>query len=82
VSTERFERELPARSSELDRASIPEEVLAVIAAAVAELEAADAGHAAPAEAVAPGGPRYVWRFSGRWWSRPVPVRRDRPVRWW
>jgi hypothetical protein len=19
-----------------------------------------------------------WRFSGRWWSRPVPVRRDRP----
>lgn len=20
----------------------------------------------------------AWRFSGRWWSRPVPVRRDRP----
>jgi hypothetical protein len=19
-----------------------------------------------------------WRFSGRWWSRPVPTRRDRP----
>ncbi|MEI7593049.1 MAG: hypothetical protein WCK41_07505 [Actinomycetes bacterium] len=19
-----------------------------------------------------------WRFSGRWWSRPVPIRRDRP----
>ena len=19
-----------------------------------------------------------WRFSGRWWSRPVPVRRSRP----
>jgi hypothetical protein len=19
-----------------------------------------------------------WRFSGRWWSRPVPQRRDRP----
>ena len=19
-----------------------------------------------------------WRFSGRWWSRPVPARRDRP----
>lgn len=19
-----------------------------------------------------------WRFSGRWWSRPTPVRRDRP----
>ena len=21
-----------------------------------------------------------WRFSGRWWSRPVPPRRDRPFR--
>jgi len=20
----------------------------------------------------------AWRFSGRWWSRPVPVRRVRP----
>ncbi len=19
-----------------------------------------------------------WRFSGRWWTRPVPARRDRP----
>lgn len=19
-----------------------------------------------------------WRFSGRWWSKPLPVRRDRP----
>lgn len=19
-----------------------------------------------------------WRFSGRWWSRPLPLRRDRP----
>lgn len=22
----------------------------------------------------------VWRFSGRWWARPVPARRDRPYR--
>jgi hypothetical protein len=22
--------------------------------------------------------RSRWRFSGRWWSRPVPTRRDRP----
>ncbi len=22
----------------------------------------------------------VWRFSGRWWSRPIPARRDRPFR--
>jgi hypothetical protein len=21
-----------------------------------------------------------WRFSGRWWSRPIAVRRDRPYR--
>jgi hypothetical protein len=21
-----------------------------------------------------------WRFSGRWWTRPVPARRDRPFR--
>ena len=24
--------------------------------------------------------RTAWRFSGRWWSRPVPARRDRPFR--
>jgi hypothetical protein len=24
--------------------------------------------------------RTTWRFSGRWWSRPVPARRDRPYR--
>lgn len=23
---------------------------------------------------------HTWRFSGRWWSRPVPARRDRPYR--
>ncbi len=22
-----------------------------------------------------------WRFSGRWWSKPVAVRRDRPVQY-
>ncbi len=25
-----------------------------------------------------GAPEYVWRFSGRWWSKPLPLRRDRP----
>jgi hypothetical protein len=25
-------------------------------------------------------PSTAWRFSGRWWSRPVPARRDRPFR--
>jgi hypothetical protein len=24
--------------------------------------------------------RTSWRFSGRWWSAPTPVRRDRPYR--
>lgn len=24
--------------------------------------------------------RSVWRFSGRWWSRPVQSRRERPTR--
>jgi hypothetical protein len=27
-------------------------------------------------AAAPEPPR--WRFAGRWWSKPIPVRRDRP----
>jgi hypothetical protein len=22
----------------------------------------------------------AWRFSGRWWSKPLPTRRDRPYR--
>ena len=22
----------------------------------------------------------TWRFSGRWWSKPMPARRDRPFR--
>jgi hypothetical protein len=28
-----------------------------------------------ADAVPPGG---NWRFSGRWWNLPIPVRRHRP----
>ena len=31
--------------------------------------------AVAAEAPAPP-PR--WRFAGRWWSKPIPIRRDRP----
>jgi hypothetical protein len=26
----------------------------------------------------PAAQRSTWRFSGRWWSVPLPVRRDRP----
>lgn len=32
-----------------------------------------------AVAVAPNaGEPPRWRFAGRWWSKPIPVRRDRP----
>jgi hypothetical protein len=24
-------------------------------------------------------PPMRWRFSGRWWSKPIPARRDRPA---
>jgi hypothetical protein len=27
---------------------------------------------------APAAPPPRWRFAGRWWSKPVPVRRERP----
>ncbi|HET6810053.1 MAG TPA: hypothetical protein VFH50_03495 [Acidimicrobiales bacterium] len=26
-------------------------------------------------------PPTAWRFSGRWWSRPLVARRERPWRW-
>ena len=26
-------------------------------------------------------PATAWRFSGRWWARPLVARRDRPWRW-
>ena len=48
----------------------PEEVAAIVAA----VEATWPRPAAPAPAEAP--PR--WRFSGRWWTKPVPLRRGRP----
>lgn len=44
------------------------------AAIVAAIEAAWPRPVVPTEAMA--APR--WRFAGRWWSKPVPSRRDRP----
>jgi hypothetical protein len=35
----------------------------------------------PRPVVADGGPDRragVWKFSGRWWSQPIPLRRARP----
>ncbi|HEY5155458.1 MAG TPA: hypothetical protein VIJ47_12030 [Acidimicrobiales bacterium] len=55
----------PAPSTPTD-----EEMAAILAA----VEVAWPRPAAAADAeVAPR-----WRFSGRWWSRPLPSRRDRP----
>ena len=30
------------------------------------------------ETAEPSRPANAWRYSGRWWSRPVTARRDRP----
>jgi len=59
-------------------ALVPEpEVVAAIAAAVELCWPRPALPAVPGRRVA-GAPEYVWRFSGRWWNRPVVLRRDRP----
>lgn len=49
------------------------------AAIVAAVQIVMTSLAAPAAPAVPQGPPR-WRFSGRWWSRPVAVRRDRPSR--
>ena len=48
-----------------------------------ELAAIVAAHAVLTQTVVaaaeePSGPSNTWRFSGRWWSRPVASRRYRP----
>ena len=47
-----------------------EEAAAIVAAIEASWPRPGGGAAAPTT------PR--WRFAGRWWSKPIPVRRDRP----
>ena len=47
-------------------------VLAAIVSAVEEAWPRPVPHMAEAEPVS------AWRFSGRWWSKPLPTRRDRP----
>ncbi len=52
----------------------PEPTDEEVAAIVAAIDVTSArGAAAPAEAEVPR-----WRWSGRWWSKPVPARRNRP----
>jgi len=50
-----------------------DEEVAAIVSAVEELWPRPVVHVAP---VGHRTPR--WRFSGRWWSKPVAARRDRP----
>ena len=50
-----------------------EEEAAAIAAAMEILWPAPSAGAAADARRAP-----VWRFSGRWWSQPIPLRRARP----
>lgn len=47
-----------------------EEAAAIVAAIEASWPRAVAADAPAAP------PR--WRFAGRWWSKPIPIRRDRP----
>jgi hypothetical protein len=48
-------------------------VVAMVAAAVDQVWPRPAAPVDDAD-----GAHLVWRFSGRWWHRPVPVRRERP----
>lgn len=50
-----------------------DEEMAAIMAAVQVVLASGPGAGDPAPEPPPR-----WRFSGRWWSKPVPSRRDRP----
>jgi hypothetical protein len=54
----------------------PEPTAEEAAAIVAAVDAAwpRAGVAAAGAADPPR-----WRFSGRWWTKPIPIRRDRPT---
>jgi hypothetical protein len=55
-----------------DRAVPTDEEMAAILAAV------EVAWPRTAEVDAVAEPPNRWRFSGRWWSKPVPARRDRP----
>ena len=61
--------------SSISPAPTDEEVAAIVAATEALWPRPVVIGAAP-DAVRAG----VWRFSGRWWSLPLPMRRDRPFR--
>ena len=54
----------------------PEPDPAVLAAIAAAVQLAWPGRPAPADENS--AVQMPWRFSGRWWMKPTPLRRDRP----
>jgi hypothetical protein len=46
--------------------------------AAAIVAALDAVRTSPVVALPEQEPPPRWRFAGRWWTKPIPVRRDRP----
>ncbi|HUC05454.1 MAG TPA: hypothetical protein VL961_08635 [Acidimicrobiales bacterium] len=65
----------PAAATELALAPRPQpspEVLAALAAAV------ELAWPVPTAPDAQDPVHHIWRFSGRWWNKPAPVRRERP----
>jgi hypothetical protein len=54
---------------EITPTATPEEAAAIVAA----VQVVWSGGEAPAAEPTPR-----WRFAGRWWSQPIPLRRDRP----
>lgn len=55
------------------RPEMAPDILAAVTAAAQQLTAV-----APAEPAEADTSHLAWRFSGRWWSRPLPARRARP----
>jgi hypothetical protein len=45
---------------------------------VAIVAAVEAAWPRPVIVIGGAEPAAPWRFSGRWWARPIPTRRDRP----
>lgn len=62
-------------SAEISPAPTEEEAVAIVAAV-------EAMWPKPVFKTDDDNPRRVptWRFSGRWWAKPLPARRDRPFR--
>ena len=67
--------ELAVDPAQLSLRPRPEPEAAVLAAIASAVQLAWPRPAAPVEQQPAAG---AWRFSGRWWNKPVPVSRGRP----